>query len=119
MERSILVVEPDIQRGKRVARLLIRSGYDALMISCADKALRQLYQAQPDAVILSNRLPADDLERLSKSITMMSDLPVIELISDVSPATTRQRCTRSVRVQELLETLDELLESDLPTGQSE
>ena len=116
MERSILIVEPDAQRGKQVARLLMQAGYDALITSCADEALRRLYQAHPDAVILSNQLPAAELDRLSDSIAAMSDLPLVELIGidddSVPLVTIAQRFARSARSQELLATLDELLEPD-------
>jgi DNA-binding NtrC family response regulator len=114
MERSILIVEPDLQRGKQVAHLLMQAGYDAVIVSNADEALRRLYQAHPDAVILSNRLPADDLDRLSDSVTMMSDLPLVELvdIDNVPLVTIAQRFARSARPQELLAALDELLEPD-------
>ena len=119
MERSILIVEPDAQRGKQIARLLMQAGYDALITSCADEALRRLYQAHPDAVILSNRLPADELDRLSDAITTMSDLPVIELGDGAPLVTVARRFARSARVQELLETLDELLETGSPTDKVE
>ena len=116
MERSILIVEPDVQRGKQVARLLMQAGYDALVVSNADEALRRLYQAHPDAVILSNHLPADNLDRLSDAIATMSDLPLVELIGidndSVPLVTIAQRFARSARSQELLGTLDELLEPD-------
>jgi len=114
MERSILIIEPDLQRAKQVARLLMQAGYDALVVSCAGEALRQLYQTHPDAVLLSDRLPADELDRLSDAITTMSDLPVIELVDngDAPLTTVAHRFARSARLQELLETLDELLRPD-------
>lgn len=114
MERSILIVELDVQRGKQVARLLMQAGYDALVVSNADEALRQLYQAQPDAVLLSDRLPANELDRLSDAITTMSDLPVIELVDngDAPLTTIAQRFARSARLQELPAALDELLRPD-------
>ncbi len=60
MDHSILIVEPDVERGKEIGRLLMQSGYDALITVHADDALRRLYQAQPDAVVLSNRLTASE-----------------------------------------------------------
>ena len=114
MERSILIVEPHVQRGKQLARLLMQASYDAIIVSNADEALRRLYQAHPDAVILSDRLPADELDRLSDAITTMSDLPLVELIDidNVPLATVAQRFARSARLQELLATLGELLKPD-------
>jgi DNA-binding response OmpR family regulator len=114
MERSILIIEPDLLRSKQVAHLLMQASYDALVVSNAGEALRQLYQAHPDAVILSNRLPADELDRLSDAITTMSDLPVIELIDDDDAplVTIAQRFARSARLPELPAAMDELLKPD-------
>ena len=110
MNRSILIVEPDLEREKQIIRLLIQAGYDAVVTSDADETLRQLYQAQPDAVILSDRLPAGELDRLSDAVTTMSGPPMIELIEDVPLATAAQRPARSTRFRDLLRTLNELLE---------
>jgi DNA-binding response OmpR family regulator len=115
MIRSILIIEPDLQQGKQVARLLMQAGYDAVVVPDANEGLPRFYQTQPNAVILSNRLSADEMDRLSDSITTMSDLPVIELIGDAPLATIARRFARSVRLQELLRTLDELLEPGSPT----
>lgn len=87
---------------------MIRSGYDSLVTPGADNALRQLYQTHPDAVILSNRLPAAEIGRLSDAITTMSDLPVVELTDGLSLFLVAQRLTRSTGVTELIETLEEL-----------
>ena len=111
MDYSILIVEPDVERGKEIGRLLIRSGYDALIINCADDALRRLYQAQPDAVILSNRLTTVELDHLSEAIAAMSDLPIIELTDGFSLIMIAQRLTHSAEVPELVETLDELFKA--------
>ncbi len=110
MDHSILIVEPDSSRGKQVVRILLQAGYDAFITSCAEKTLRQLFQIQPDAVILSDRLPSAELDRLSDSITMMSDLPLIELGDAPSFAASAQRPTHLTELPELVKTLDELLE---------
>ena len=110
MEHSILTVEPDPSRGKQVTRILMQAGYDILVTSRADKALRLLYEAHPNAVILSNRLPVAELDRLSDSITTMSDLPLIELADDASLVSVARRLNCSTGVPELVETLNELLE---------
>jgi CheY-like chemotaxis protein len=109
IERSILIVEPDAARGKQVVRVLMQAGYDILVASQANEALRLLYEAHPDAVILSNRLPVAELDRLSDSIATMCDLPLIELADGVSLASVAGRLTRSTGIPELLETLHELL----------
>ncbi len=108
-ERSILIVEPDTSRGKQVVRILMQAGYDILVTSQAGEALRLLYEAHPDAVILSNHLPAAELSRLSDSITTMIDLPLIELADGVPLASVAGRLTCSTGLPELLETLNELL----------
>lgn len=114
MERSILIVEPDSSRGKQIIHMLTQAGYDVLVTPCADKALRQLYQTHPDAVLFSNRLPVAEIDRLSDSIATMTDLPLIELGDGVPLASVAQRLTCSTELEQLIETLDELLDrSDL------
>ena len=116
MERSILLVEPDPLRGKQITRMLIQAGYDTLVTS-ADEALRLLYETCPDAVIFSNRLPVAELDRLSDFITTMSDLPLIEFGDGAPLASVAQRLTCSTELEELIETLDELLDrSDVVSG---
>ena len=110
IKHSILIIEPDPVQGKQIIRMLMQAGYDVLVAPHADKALRMLYEAHPDAVILSNHLPVAELDRLSDSITTMSDLPLIELGDDVSLVAGAQRLTCSTGVPELVETLNELLE---------
>ena len=109
MEYTILIVEPDLERGKEISHLLMRSGYDALLALSGDRALQQLYEVRPDAVILSNQLPAVEIGRLSDSISTMSDLPIIELADGFSLYWIVQRLTRSTGTSELVETLGELL----------
>lgn len=108
MELSILLVEPDVSRGKQVTHLLIQAGYDVLVASYVDQALPLLYESQPNAVILSSQLPAADMDRLSDAITTMSDLPIIELTDGFSLVLVAQRLTRSTGTTELVETLAEL-----------
>ena len=119
MERTVLIVEPDPSQGKQIARILILAGYDAITTSSADEALRQLYEVHPDAVILSDRLPVDELNRLSNRITMMSDLPLIGLGSDIPLASVTQQLARSTVWWELPRTLNDLLKPNLPTGKNE
>lgn len=60
-------------------------------------------------MILSNRLPAVEIGRLSDAIATMSDLPIIELADRFSLDWTVQRLTHSTGMSGLIETLDELL----------
>jgi DNA-binding response OmpR family regulator len=108
VEYTILIVEPDLERGKEIAHLLIRSGYDALVARGIDSALHQLYEAHPDAVILSNQLPVVGIGRLSEAISMMSDMPIIELADRFSLYGITQYLTCSTEVSELVGTLDEI-----------
>jgi DNA-binding response OmpR family regulator len=43
VDYTILIVEPDLERGKEISHLLMRSGYDALLALSGDRALSQLY----------------------------------------------------------------------------
>ncbi len=119
MEYTILIVEPDLLQGKRIVGMLIQAGYDAIIISSANEILRQLYEVHPDAVILSDHLPVDELNRLSNLITMICDLPLIALSSDSSPASATQQLARSTVWWELPSTLNDLLKPNLPTGKEE
>ena len=89
----------------------IADGYDVLVATYADQALPLLYESQPNAVILSNQLPAADIDHLSDAITTMTDLPIIELTGGCALTLVAQRLTRSARVLEMIETLDELLKT--------
>lgn len=108
MDYAILIVEPDVERGKEIGRLLIQSGYDALIATRADNALRQLYQAHPDAVILSHRLTVTEMDHLSQAITDMSDLPLVELTDGCALIVVAQRLAHSAETANLVETLGEL-----------
>lgn len=108
MDYAILIVEPDMERGKEIGRLLMQSGYDALIVTRAGDALRRLYHAQPDAVILSHRLTVTEMDHLSAAITAMSDLPLLELTDGNTLVMIAQRLTHSTEAPELVETLDEL-----------
>jgi DNA-binding response OmpR family regulator len=110
VEYTILIVEPDLERGKRIGHLLMRSGYDALIVASADSALRKLYEAHPDAVILSTQLPVVEIGRLTDAVSMMSDLPIIELADRFSLLWITQCLTCSTEVSELVGTLDEIFE---------
>jgi DNA-binding response OmpR family regulator len=108
VEYTILIVEPDVKRGKEIAHLLMQSGYDALVAPGVDSALHQLYEVHPDAVILSNQLPAVEIGQLSDAISMMSDLPIIELADRFSLLWIAQCLTCSTEMSELVGTLDEI-----------
>lgn len=114
MEHIIQIVEPDLLRGKQIARVLIRAGYDAFLASCADKALRQFFQVRPDAVILSDRLAYNDLDWLGKRIRALSDLPLIGFGDGVPLVLVTQRLGSSTEAQELLDTLRRVLEASSP-----
>ena len=113
MKHTILIIEPDLEQGKRIARILIRSDYDAVLITCADRALRRFFQEEPDAVILSDRLAGDEIDWLSDRVIMMSDAPLIGLGDEVPRDLVARRLGRSTMREELPGTLKGLLESDL------
>jgi DNA-binding response OmpR family regulator len=97
-----------LERAKEIAYLLMRSGYDALVALGVDRALHQLYEVHPDAVILSNQLPAVEIGRLSDAVSVMSDMPIIELADRFSLSRIAQCLTCSTEVSELVGTLDEI-----------
>jgi CheY-like chemotaxis protein len=109
MEYTILVVEPDLLQGKEIVRTLVRAGYDAIVASGADEALRQLYQVHPDAVVFGNGLPVDELSQLSERIATVCDLPLISLDNSVPSLLAAQQLVRSATVEDLPSVLDRLL----------
>jgi DNA-binding response OmpR family regulator len=114
VDYTILIVEPDLERGKEIVYLLMCSGYDALVAASADTALHQLYELHPDAVILSNQLPVVEIARLSEAISLMSDLPIVELADSLSLCRIAQRLTCSTEMSELVGTLDQLFRETEP-----
>jgi DNA-binding response OmpR family regulator len=110
MEYAVLIVEPDLLRGKEIVRTLVQAGYDAIIASGSHEALRRLYQARPNAVIFSDRLPDDERIQLCERITTMCDLPFICLGSNGSPTLVTQQLDRSMTLQELPGVLNKLLE---------
>lgn len=109
MEYTILIVEPDLLRGKKIVRTLVRAGYDAIIAPGTDEALRQLYQVHPDAVIFSGRLSVDELNQLSERIATVCNLPLISLDNSVPSVLVAQQLVRSVTVVDLPGVLDRLL----------
>ncbi len=112
MEYAVLIIEPDLLQGKEIVRTLVQVGYDAIIVSDADEALRQLYRVRPDAVIFSDRLPMDEQVQLCERIITMCDLPFIRLGDDGSPIQVIQQLDHSMTLQELPNVLNKLLELD-------
>ena len=112
MEHTVLVIEPDSSRGKQVAGKLIAAGYDALLASNADEAMRKFYQVSPDAVIVSQRLSASAFEHVCDSISAMSDLPLIELTDQAPLAPATEWLTASTQLPDMIKTLERVLETD-------
>ena len=40
MEHTVLIIEPDLEQGKEIFRTLVQAGYDAIIVSGTDEALR-------------------------------------------------------------------------------
>jgi len=109
MKHLILIVEPDPAQGERVASLLHRVDYAALVVPDAAAALRRLYQERPAAVLLSDRLPVAEVDRLSDRIALMTDLPLIVLTENDPLAEVAGRLASSTSLAGLCGTLDGLL----------
>ena len=114
VEDTVLVIEPDSSRSKQVVAELIAAGYDALVVSHVDEAIRQLYQAAPDAVILSDRLSVADFDRLSDAISTVTNLPLIELSEGASLDSVSRRLTSSTGLEDLTESLQQALQEGTP-----
>ena len=119
MEYTVLVIEPDSSRSKVIVGELIAAGYDALLVSHVDEAMHQLYQASPDAVILSDRLPVVDFDRLSDAISTVSNLPLIGLSDGASFESVSRRLASSTGLSGLLVALEDMLEHDQAAGPAE
>ena len=119
MEYTVLVIEPDSSRSKQIVAELITAGYDALVVSHVDEAMRQLYRAAPDAVILSDRLSVADFDRLSDAISTVTNLPLIELSEGASLDSVSRRLTSSTGVSSLLNVLAEALNHSIAANSSE
>lgn len=74
--------------------------------------MRRFFQEEPDAVILSDHLPADELNWLSSRITTMSNVPLIGLGDHVPHDLVTRRLDRSAMWNELPDALKKLLESN-------
>jgi DNA-binding NtrC family response regulator len=109
MDYTVLLVEPDLSQGKEIVRTLVRAGYDAIVASDADGALRRLYHIQPSVVIFSGSLSVDEQIQLCDRIITVCDLPFIRLEDDGSPRLVIQQLDRSMTLQELPDVLNGLL----------
>jgi len=111
MKHLILIVEPDPAQGERVASLSGGAGYATLVVPDASEALRRLYQERPAAVLLSDRLPVAEVDRLSERIALMTDLPLIVLTEHDPLAEVAQRLAGFTSLAGLGGMLDGILKS--------
>ena len=109
MKHLILIVEPDPAQGERVAKLLRGAGYATLVAPDVSEALRRLFQERPAAVLLSDRLPVAEVDRLSERIVLMTDLPMLALTESDSLAEVAGRLAGSTSLAGLSEMLEGLL----------
>jgi len=116
MKHSVLTVEPDPTQCSQIIHALIEANYDAIPVH-SNYALHELYnlrefdQNAPSAVILSDQLPGEFLERLCRYIGEFENILLIGFGHNVSGALFTKQVSRSTR--ELLKALNDLLPADL------
>ena len=73
--RRVLVVSPRDEEGGKLRQVLEEAGFQVIVVKDAEAALRTLYQAHPDLVIMSN----DSLEgqEITSRITDSVRIPII------------------------------------------
>ncbi len=78
-EKTVLIVEDDINTAKLVALYLRREGFQAVTASDGEQGLALAARYRPDLVILDLMLPKVDGWEVCRQLRQMSDVPVIML----------------------------------------
>lgn len=71
-EKSILLIEPDINTGKFLAYTLEQAGYTCALVSSGKEGLIAAWRDQPDAIVIDITLP--DIDSLSLVTKLRDDL---------------------------------------------
>ena len=89
----ILIVDDHIDTGTVLARLLKKSGHDAVAVSSGTAALQLLETARPSVIVLDMMMPGmhglEVLQRV-RADAAIKDVPVIVFSADSTPGTARQ-----------------------------
>ncbi|MFP3853045.1 MAG: response regulator [Anaerolineales bacterium] len=84
-ERTVLVVEPDLDLQALLRAILEPAGYRVELASAGPTALDRLASVEPSAVILDLSLPRMDGLAVCGTIRRRSNLPILVLISQDQP----------------------------------
>jgi len=121
----ILVVDDEADILDLLSELLGESGYDVVRASDGREALRALFQAQPDLVLLDVAMPELDGWQTLERIRDASDLPVLMLTARAGEddkvrglrAGANDYVTKPFSTRELLARIDALLRAHKGSGQ--
>ena len=121
----ILVVDDEADILDLLSELLGESGYDVVRASDGREAMRALFQAQPDLVLLDVAMPELDGWQTLERIRDASDLPVLMLTARAGEddkvrglrAGANDYVTKPFSTRELLARIDALLRAHKGSGQ--
>jgi DNA-binding response OmpR family regulator len=80
----ILVVDDEVDILDLLTELLVQAGYEVVRAADGRAGLRELYEAQPDLVLLDVAMPGLDGWQTLERIRDMSDVPVLMLTARAS-----------------------------------
>jgi two-component system KDP operon response regulator KdpE len=79
MSKKILVVDDDPVQLRLVDQILTSHGYGVIKAGSGEEGIRQVYESQPDLVILDVLMPGIDGWQTCRCIREASDVPIIML----------------------------------------
>lgn len=85
--RTLLIVEDELNIRKFIAINLRKRGFTVLEAGDAESGLQQLYELQPDALLLDIRLPRMsgwDLLDLMQNAPRIAEIPVVVMTASAS-----------------------------------
>ena len=77
MKERVLVVEDHGRLRKTIERLVVRSGLDVVTAADGEAAMRALFEARPDLILLDITMPGMDGWDVLQRIRGMTEVPVI------------------------------------------
>ena len=118
----VLIVEDNERNRKLVRRVLEKKGYRALEVESGEAAVEALRKERADLVLMDYHLPGiDGIEtfRRIRADTTIRRMPIVAVTASAMPedvANMREAGfdavqTKPINVKELLETIEQLLES--------
>lgn len=97
----IMIVDPELQLGLRLADCLATSGYQAVLVRDLESILAQLGEIQPEIILLSQdlpggRLPTAGIDTLRAVNTLCPQAPVLTLSRPMPGNTTGTLCSSEI-----------------------